>query len=93
MFICVLKTLHIYYIIYWWWWFATDFAWRGNDKFMFISIEEALDLSYSNLNVLHIAVMSVLQPWSRLGDTWFLQRQHGNVGLGFSSAVDDYLSQ
>ena len=39
-------------------------TWRGggsqSDKFLFISIEEALDLSDSVLNVLHIALVSFL---------------------------------
>ena len=60
--------------------------WRWSDKFMFIS-EEGLDLGVL------IAVVSVLRLWSRLGDTWLLQLCNGNVGLGFSSSVDDYLSE
>ena len=54
-----------------------------------ISIDEVLDLGV--LNVLDIAVVSVLRFWSRLGDTGFLQTRYGNVGLGFSQAVDDDL--
>ena len=54
-------------------------------------IEDDLDLGV--LQVLHIAVVSVLRLWSRLGDTWLLQLCNGNVGLGFSSSVDDYLSE
>ena len=68
-------------------------TWRDGDKFMFIAIEEGLDLSYSDLNVLRIALVSVLRLWSRLGDTRLLQPCLGSVGLGFSQAVDDYLSQ
>ena len=56
-----------------------------------ISTEECLDLGV--LNVLHIAVVSVLQLWSRLGDTGLLPPCIGNVGLGFSQAVDDDFSQ
>ena len=56
-----------------------------------ISTEEGLDLGV--LKVLHIAVVSVLQLWSRLGDTGLLQPCIGNVGLGFSQAVDDDFCQ
>ena len=49
--------------------------------------EEGLDLGV--LNVLDIAVVSVLRLWSRLGHTGLLQPCLGNVGLGFSQAVDD----
>ena len=52
-----------------------------------ISIEKCLGLGV--LNVLDIAAVSVL----RLGDTGLLQSCHGNVGLGFSQAVEEDLSQ
>ena len=54
-----------------------------------ISIKEVLDLGV--LNVLDISVVSVLQLWSRLGDTGLLQSCQGNIGLGFSKAVEDHL--
>ena len=54
-------------------------------------IEDDLDLGV--LQVLHIAVVSVLRLWSRLGDTGLLQPCIGNVGLGFSQAVDDDFCQ
>ena len=54
-------------------------------------IEDDLDLGV--LQVLHIAVVSVLRLWSRLGDTGLLQPCLGDVGLGFCQAVNDYLSE
>ena len=49
--------------------------------------------SVSVLNVLHIALVSVLRLWSRLGHSWLLQHCLQSVGLGFSQAVDHYLNQ
>ena len=45
------------------------------------------------LGVLDIADVSVLRPWSRLGDIGLLQPCLKSVGLGFSQAVDHYLNQ
>ena len=56
-----------------------------------ISIEECLDLGV--FNVPDIAVGSVLRPSDRLGDTGLLQHCQGNIGLRFSQAVEDDLSQ
>ena len=56
-----------------------------------ISIKEVLDLGV--LNIHDISVVSVLQLWSRLGDTGLLQSCQGNIGLRFSQAVEDDLSQ
>ena len=52
------------------------------------------DLNLGDLNVLNVLRHSKVHLSSlRLGDTGLLQPQHANLGLGFSSAVDDDLSQ
>ena len=56
-----------------------------------ISIEKCLDLGV--LNVLDIAVVSVLRLCVRLGDTGLLTHCQGNIALRFSQAVEDDLSQ